>query len=777
MDPRKRLLPVSSMVPLEEGMEENQRFIFMAVQYILTMHVPRPEVRNSIMIDLISPLISKANTISRKFSKIQARIQDIIKTHLGRVLEKIRAQESSLTMLRRYGAEWRMFKISESTFETGLLRIWLPSSMNKPCHSNDQRESKLRIKEICYQLWIDTVLKPCAETIKRSILILIENYRDSCLDPACASSSSSSSSEDISTIKAIASSYKELECVNYNAEWEELFLADTHAYYKNLCAKYIQSESVPSYLAFCNKVLDLEEQISALFLTKLDVISKHSRSIDETILVDHKDRMRDAIIEYIKEDRTEELHSIYRIFTRIKELQEVRNIYVSHTEESLASVFAGLLPEYHLAETDPVKKQEFPALYCKSFIAVAKRLSSIIHVSFEDDQRFISSLERVQRKTLNDNAINVPGDLQELSARFVALFANSVLTDPVDNDVTVVRDLFVLLASKDVFCKNYRNMLMTRLLRGRSRGLDIEAKALDVLRKTHDMQLSNEIAVMLRDIESSRAKYGADSGFCSSVCVNTGGGIMTLTRNDPSIAIDPLVLTMGSWPIDSADHLSSMKLPGELERLGEAFQTKFSKLNNERVVEWIHDVSTAIIELKTEDPGAPAKTYRITMNHLQVAAIMAVHANKVMTTDQICVALDVPINWLLKTLESLSACHIFQQNPKTKQWRINPNFRATSLNLNASLKFVRPTVELAVDPQIEEDRDLSTQAAVVRVMKSRRRLDHTSLCDDVMRQTSRFFPQKIDRIKRAIEKLINGTEKYLDRVDARTYVYMTGTDV
>ena len=55
----------------------------------------------------------------------------------------------------------------------------------------------------------------------------------------------------------------------------------------------------------------------------------------------------------------------------------------------------------------------------------------------------------------------------------------------------------------------------------------------------------------------------------------------------------------------------------------------------------------------------------------------------------------------------------------------------------------------------------------MRVMKSRKVLDHATLCDAVLTQTSRFFPQTVDRVKRQIEKLINGQEQYLKRKDAR----------
>ena len=79
---------------------------------------------------------------------------------------------------------------------------------------------------------------------------------------------------------------------------------------------------------------------------------------------------------------------------------------------------------------------------------------------------------------------------------------------------------------------------------------------------------------------------------------------------------------------------------------------------------------------------------------------------------------------------------------KNKQCRINPSSKAPST-----------VQEVEVDPSLEGLQ-----------MKSRK-----------VKQTSRFFPQTIDRVKRQIEELINGQEQYLEGTDARTYRYVTGT--
>ena len=318
-----------------------------------------------------------------------------------------------------------------------------------------------------------------------------------------------------------------------------------------------------------------------------------------------------------------------------------------------------------------------------------------------------------------------------------------------------VKLLFVLLASKDVFCKHYKTLFCNRLLRNKIHNRDAENNMIHLMRGTHDLQFSQQLTVMMRDVESSRQKYGLESGFLQ----------------DAAIPCDPIILTASSWPLNSHDLTITLNLPRELENLSQRFSTQFQKASEGKIVDWLHERSNALIEFRGK-----SKIYRITVNHFQVTALMAFLQKSPLSTEDLASMLELSADWLEATLKSLRTTRLIQQNPTTKVYRLNPGFEAEKVALDASLHFHRPVVENSIDPQIEEQRELNTQAAIVRIMKARRVLDHITLCEEVTRQTSRFFPQKVERIKRQIEKLINGQEQYLERVDNKTYKYVTGAD-
>jgi cullin 3 len=73
---------------------------------------------------------------------------------------------------------------------------------------------------------------------------------------------------------------------------------------------------------------------------------------------------------------------------------------------------------------------------------------------------------------------------------------------------------------------------------------------------------------------------------------------------------------------------------------------------------------------------------------------------------------------------------------------------------------------------VEEDRKPQIEAAIVRVMKSRKMLNHNNIVTEVTRQlAARFNPSPVD-IKKRIESLIDREYLSRDDVDRTLYRYV-----
>jgi cullin 3 len=80
--------------------------------------------------------------------------------------------------------------------------------------------------------------------------------------------------------------------------------------------------------------------------------------------------------------------------------------------------------------------------------------------------------------------------------------------------------------------------------------------------------------------------------------------------------------------------------------------------------------------------------------------------------------------------------------------------------------------KLETRQRVEEDRKPQIEAAIVRIMKSRRVLDHNSIMMEVTKQLQpRFMPNPVV-IKKRIESLIEREFLERDKTDRKMYRYL-----
>ena len=74
--------------------------------------------------------------------------------------------------------------------------------------------------------------------------------------------------------------------------------------------------------------------------------------------------------------------------------------------------------------------------------------------------------------------------------------------------------------------------------------------------------------------------------------------------------------------------------------------------------------------------------------------------------------------------------------------------------------------------QLEEDRKVVLDAAIVRLMKARKQLDHNTIVAEVTQQLSSRFTPNPAAIKKRIENLLEREYLARDEADRRLYTYM-----
>lgn len=221
-------------------------------------------------------------------------------------------------------------------------------------------------------------------------------------------------------------------------------------------------------------------------------------------------------------------------------------------------------------------------------------------------------------------------------------------------------------------------------------------------------------------------------------------------------------------------------MPRELERCCQEFQNFYvNQHTSGRRLTWQTNMGTADLRV---DFGS--KKHELNVSTYQMCILLLFNEADRLTYKEIAEATEIPAPELKRSLQSLALVkgkNVLKKEPMGKDiadtdvFVFNDKFSSKLFKIKISTVAAQKEGEAEKQEtrhKVEEDRKPQIEAAIVRIMKARKVLDHNSIITEVTRQLSTRFLPNPQVIKKRIESLIEREFLERDPEDRKLYRYL-----
>ncbi|EDN04794.1 conserved hypothetical protein [Histoplasma mississippiense (nom. inval.)] len=329
-----------------------------------------------------------------------------------------------------------------------------------------------------------------------------------------------------------------------------------------------------------------------------------------------------------------------------------------------------------------------------------------------------------------------------------------------------IMTVFKYIEDKDVFQKFYSRMLAKRLVHVSSVSDDAETSMISKLKEACGFEYTNKLQRMFQDIQISKDLNASYRDWQEKV----------LDDEDRKKLLDPhfQILGTGFWPLTPPT--TQFIPPQEIVKTTERFKNFYFDKHSGRKLTWLWNLCKG--EIRANYIKNTKVPYTFQVSTYQMGILLLFNESDTLSLSDIekgtALAPEVTepnLGILVKAKVVIPSPEDGKPCPGTS-YALNYNFKAKKIkiNLNISVKSEQKHETDDTHKTIDEDRKLLLQSAIVRIMKSRKKLKHVQLVQEVIQQVKARFPPKVPDIKKNIEALME--KEYIERLDGDDLAYI-----